>query len=464
MNLHAIVKKFPRPIKETLKAAYGAIPPRLRLGRTFWATYHFLQRSQWWDSGKLQDYQMQELEHLLGHCYENVPYYRRLFEERGLKPSDIQSPEDLRRLPYLRKEQIRRDPQAFLARNRRIDRLQLLDTSGTSGTPLQFYVDEDELQREWAFVCHQWSRVGYQPGDARANIRGRYISGAKPYEWDPILHVLRLSPVVSGKETATLYLELVRSYGLKFLCGYPSAISHFASLIRRHGLRTDLKLTAVLFASEALYPWQRTLVEDVFACRTYNFYGLAEHVAIAGECEVSHAFHCVPQYGITELDPQTGEIAGTGFLNHAHPFIRYKTTDVAALPAGSGCEKCGRHYWPVLPDIEGRLQDFIVTPEGLSISSCTLAFPFDGRKTISRVQIVQESLDRVILRTAPINEESPRLFSKELGLARNGLQRILGNNVTIKDERISPQECASAEKFRFIVSHLPTTCDAATRV
>lgn len=65
MQIRAIAKKLPKPIQGTLKAAYGVIPPRLRLGRAFWETYNFLQESQWWDAGRLQDYQMRQLERLL---------------------------------------------------------------------------------------------------------------------------------------------------------------------------------------------------------------------------------------------------------------------------------------------------------------------------------------------------------------------------------------------------------------
>ena len=456
MTRRVIVKKLPRAIRQVLKAAYGTIPPRFRLGRAFWETYHFLQQSQWWDQARLREYQMRELERLLAHCYENVPYYRRLFDERGLKPADIQSLSDLTKLPCLGKDEIRREPQAFVARNRRVDRLQQRYTTGTSGEPLQFYVDHDELQREWAFACHQWNRVGYEPGDARAELIGRRIEGPKPYFWDPVPRALRLSPIVHEKDTVSLYLDRMQSYGIRFLYGYPSAITYFASLIRRHGVRVGAKLTAVLFASETLYPWQRMIAQEVFDCRTYSFYGLAEHVVIAGECEASRAYHFMPQYGIAEVDSQTGEIAGTGFLNHANPFIRYRTSDIAALPAGSGCPACGRQYYPMAPDIEGRLQDFVLTPDGASFNSCTLTFPFKERKTIGRVQLVQETLDRVILRVAPLGGDRTRQFLDELGVAHNTLQQILGHEVTVKDEIISSDESTGSGKFRFIVSHLPS--------
>ncbi len=455
MKMRTLAKRLPGPVKQALTSAYGAIPPRLRLGRAFWQTYNFLEQSQWWDSARLEGYQMHELQRLLTHCYKQVPYYRRIFDERALKPANIQSLDDLKKLPYLRKEQIRQEPRAFVARNRRTARLQRRFTIGTSGQPLRFYVDRDELEREWAFAFHQWSRVGYRPGDARVEIRGQRIEGAKPYEWNPVLRVLRLSPVMPRKEVVNLYLETIRSHGIRFLYGYPSALTCFASSIKRYGLRVDLKLTAVLFASETLYPWQRTLAEDVFACRSYNFYGLAEHVVIAGECEASRAFHCIPQYGVTEVDPQTGEITGTGFLNHGNPFIRYRTTDIASLPVGGGCEQCGRQYCPVLPEIEGRLQDFIVTPEGMAIGRCVLTFPFRESRTIGHVQIVQESLDRVTLRAAPVDGGNSRQFTHELIIARAGLQRILGAGVSIESERIRAEEGAGPGKLRFIISRLP---------
>ena len=455
MGIRTIVKKLPRPVRRTLRAAYGAIPPRLRLGRAFWETYNFLEESQEWDATRLQDYQMRELERLLVQCYENVPYYRRVFDERALKPTDIQSLSDLSKLPYLHKEQIRRNPQVFIARNRRTEGLEVRFTTGTSGQPLQFYIDTDEWDREWAFAFHLWSHAGYRPGDARAEVRGQHILAPRPYVWDPVIRVLRLSPIMKEKETVALYLETIRSWGIKFLYGYPSALTNFASLVKRYGLRVDLKLTAILFASETLYPWQRALVEEVFACRSYNFYGLAEHVVIGGECEHSRAFHCMPQYGVTEVDPQTGEITGTGFLNHVNPFVRYKTADIASVPVGRGCDKCGRPYDPILPDVEGRLQDFVVTPEGRAVGHCMMTFPFKESHTIGRVQLVQESLDHVTVRTAPVDDSNPRQFADDLAHARDILRQMLGDGVTIRMEPIPPEECAAPGKLRFIVSHLP---------
>ncbi len=77
---------FPRPLKQCLRYAYGALPFGIRYGKVFRETYAFLQESQWWSRERLEEYQLAQLGKLLDHAYENVPYYRRVFDERGLKP------------------------------------------------------------------------------------------------------------------------------------------------------------------------------------------------------------------------------------------------------------------------------------------------------------------------------------------------------------------------------------------
>jgi len=93
--LRSFVNSLPYPIKQGAKYIYGVIPPRFRYSKIFWDTYSFLQESQWWSKEKLEEYQMQQLEKLLNHAYNNVPYYKKVFDERGLKPKDIQDFDDL---------------------------------------------------------------------------------------------------------------------------------------------------------------------------------------------------------------------------------------------------------------------------------------------------------------------------------------------------------------------------------
>jgi len=450
--MRALIRRLPYPIKQNLKRAYGALPLSLRYGKAFRDTYRFLLESQWWTRERLQEYQMEQLSRLLAHAYENVPYYRQLFAEYGLKPEDIQTFDDLRRLPSLQKDDFKRNIDMMVASNRDTRKLRVATTSGTSGKPLQFYWDWHEHQREWAFVCHQWSRVGYQPGEPRVELRGQVVQGKNTVYHDPVERVLRLSPRIDSKEQAVLYLDEIESFGARFLHGYPSAIGHLALMAHQYGLRIGFRLKAVLSASEPVYPWQREVIQQVFGCRIYSFYGMAEHVVMAGECENSATYHCVPQYGITEIDPVTDEIIGTSFLNYANPFIRYRTTDIASQPVGLGCSVCGRHYYPIFAAVAGRLDDYIVTPKGIPVSPAAITHPFKDLKTVRLSQLTQDSADRLVVRVVPWEPLNQGELEKEKSKLRRELQAILTPDMNIRVDLVDSIEVSESGKFKWIQS------------
>ena len=101
MMLMNSAKSLPYSLKQELKYVHAVIPLPIRCGKVFSETYAFLQKSQWWSRERLEEYLLQQLSKLLHHAYENVPYYLRVFDERGLKPKDIQDFKDLQQLPYL---------------------------------------------------------------------------------------------------------------------------------------------------------------------------------------------------------------------------------------------------------------------------------------------------------------------------------------------------------------------------
>jgi len=454
MSLKRLIKKLPYSVQQSVKYIYGAIPPSIRYGKVFWETYKFLEISQWWSREKLEEYQIQQLKELLHHAYENVPYYRKALDERGLKPKDIQEFNDLRKLPYLTKDIFKEHFNKFVAKNIKLNSLSISHTSGTSGKPLQFYTDESIMQRELAYIYHQWSRVGVEPGVPMVQLRGATIERKKPIDYDPMRKVLRLSPRIDNKEIASYYIEKINQFGAKFLHGYPSAIAIFALLIKQHGFSVPFKLNAVLFASEAVYLWQREITEEVFKCRIFSHYGIAEQVVLAGDCENTYYYHCIPQYGITEIDTENNEIIGTGFLNNINPFIRYRTTDVASQSSYSGCSKCGRQYIPIFSSVEGRLEDFIITPKEVLISPAVITHPFKDFKTIKNSQIVQGNVNEVILKIVPWDDCDQTILMEELKLLCQGFQTILGSDMNIRAEIVESIPLSKTGKFKWIISEV----------
>jgi len=454
MSLRKTVKNFSPSIQKFIKHLYGLTPIRIRYGKDFWDTYNFLEKSQWWDKEKLEQYQIEQLKRLLGHAYRNVPYYKKVFTEYGIKPEKINCIDDFKKIPYLTKEIVKNNSLELTATNYNKKDLYIAHTSGTTGKPMQWYVSLSENQKEYAFICHQWSRMGFYPGDRIVQIRGTVLEDNKVFDFDPITNVLRLSPKLISKKTAENYIKLINDFGAKFLHGYPSIISVFASIIKENKLVIPFNLKSVFFASEAVYPWEKKLVEEVFNCRVFSHYGMAEKVVLAGECEKTINYHSIPQYGITEMD--NNEIIGTSFIDYVTPFIRYRTTDIVEEITGNNdliCD-CKRQYFPVFKRIEGRLVDFIITPDGGYISPTAITHTFNDFLSIKETQLIQHSLHLLEVKVVPYDNISRTMLDKELQKIKEELISIIGKDIKVKTTILKELELTKSGKFRWIISKI----------
>ena len=353
--------------------------------KEFLKWYNFLQESQWWSKQKLEEYQIQQLTKLLHHAYKNVPYYRRVFNERGLKPDDIRDFDDLRKLPFLTKQIIQDNLEDLRAQNYPLRKFQYVTTGGSTGIPVGFYIERGiSSVREWAFMFTQWSRVGFKTGDRSVILRGNIVQFAKKgkfWEYDPVNQNLILSSYHLTNENMPKYIQKIKEFKPDFIQAYPSAITILARFMKEHNIENFPNIKAVLCGSENLYPWQRELLEEVFRCRVYSWYGHSEQAVLAGECEKSSYYHIFPEYGIVELigengkpvieNNKIGEIIATGLNSFIFPFIRYKTMDLG-MCTNQRCS-CGRNY-SLLERIEGRLQELIVTKDKRLITLTALIF------------------------------------------------------------------------------------------
>ena len=302
----------------------------------FLKTYRLLKKSQWWTKEQLEDYQMQQLDKLLNHAYENVPYYRKVFDERGLKPKDIQDFSDLQKLPFVTKEIIRGNLHDLKARDYPPTKFEYVTTGGSTGIPLGFYYEQGISRAiEWAFMKTQWDRVGYRFRDRCVILKGNVVKSADQGKlWEPTLfgRWLILSSYHMTEENLPKYITKIREFKPRFIQAYPSVITILARFMKKHSIEPFNSVKAILCSSENMYPGQRELLGDVFQRRIYAWYGHAERVVLAGECERNTFYHIFPEYGIVELigengkrvteDGNVGIIVGTGLTNYAISFIR----------------------------------------------------------------------------------------------------------------------------------------------
>ncbi len=464
MSIQNLAKKLPYPIKQSFKHIYGAIPPYIRYGKVFWETYNFLQESQWWSRGKLEEYQIQQLSKLLHHAYENVPYYRKVFDERGLKPKDIQGFDDLKKLPYLTKESIQGNLSNLIARNYPKSKFQYVTTGGSTGIPLGFYHERGVSEKkELAFILTQWQRVGFEIGDKCVVLRGNVVSSSgrgKFWEYDQVDKNLILSSYHMTDEMLPKYIEKMRQFKPDFIQAYPSAITILARFMKANNIKSFHGVKAVLCGSENLYLWQRQLLEEIFKCRVYSWYGHSEQAVLAGECERSIYYHIFPEYGFVELinkdghiinkEDEMGEIVATGFNNYAMPFIRYKTKDIAVY-SEQKCV-CERNY-PLLKKVEGRSQDFVVTIDKRLITLTALIFAqhFSAFSKLKEMQLVQESEGELLVKIVKFPQYSDRDEQEIL----SKMQTAVGKGLNIKFEYVDHIPRTKSGKCRFLIQKLP---------
>ncbi len=414
----AFAKRLPPILQKPFRSFYGLLPPHFRLGQSFRETTELLRESQWWSKGALEEYQNQQLQRLLRHAYDNVPYYTRLFNERRLKPKDITSTKDLRKLPCLTKEIVREHFVELISRNIPKSQMQLARTSGTTADPLSFYREKKRTDSlEVGFVEALWNRVGFQTWYHR-RVDFPPEKAFKPgswFEYDSVNRILNLSPYHMTEKNLFEYVNKIEGFTPSAIMANPSTGIILADFMQRHNIRPFSTVKTILLGSEMLYPWQRDKLSEAFDCRIFSCYGQAERVVFAGECELSTKYHVFPEYGVTELLDRRGEpieeagekgaITGTAFNNYAMPLIRYRMGDIAVW-SDKKCG-CGRNY-PLFEKIEGREQEFVVSKDGTLVPLLTIPYTTILKdKNVEQFQFHQDIPGKLILKLVTMADYGP---------------------------------------------------------
>ncbi|KEH92370.1 phenylacetate--CoA ligase family protein [Clostridium massiliodielmoense] len=401
-----LLKKSPKIIEKPVRFLYYSIPDYRRYSNVFRENYDFLNESQWWDKQKQKEYQILQLQKIIKHSYETVPYYTNLFNEYGIDYKQIQDFSDMKKIPYLTKQIIQDNLEDLISNKFYKNEVGYATTGGSTGTPMGFYIDSKyDKAREWAFIAHMWSRVGY---DVRRVNRCVILRGNVPnkgiYEYknrDLILSSFKLT-----EENMDKYIDLIEKFDPDFIQAYPSSIIILSKYINETNRKINCKnLKSIICASENIYEAQRNDIEKAFGVRVYSFYGHTEHACIGGECEKSNYYHIQSEYGYMELideyDNQItnenglGEIVATGFNNYVVPFIRYKTCDIA-VNTNEKCS-CGRNY-KLIKKIDGRKQEYFVDLHKNKVTFTWADYPlWQCKDRIWAYQYIQNEPGKVIL-------------------------------------------------------------------
>jgi phenylacetate-CoA ligase len=429
-----------------------------------------LEESQWWPAERLEELQSSRLRALITHAYEHVPYYRRVMDERAIRPSDIRSGDDLKRLPVLTRELVRANSENLIARGYPRSRLHRGTTGGSTGSPLVFYTtSEDQRDRGFARGIRALEFAGVELGERRVLIRiARHHDRAR----QKLLHRLsrRVERVVElDSRDITLQslpsiVALLSRSNMRCLTGYPSAVAYIAAWIRETGV-TPPELDSVITGGEQLFEHQRQRIRDVFHREPHSKYSCQEVFEIAMECEAHTGLHVAAEDVVLEivddvdtpLPPGTeGRILLTNLHNYGMPFIRYENGDAGSFVA-EACP-CGRAL-PLLSHVVGRRFDMIHTPSGRRITGSNLGSGRFALLPILQFQVVQEGLDHIVVHIVPRAGTGPAGLEDIRARIPPMLSEIIGDDVRVEVEFCDHIALTAGGKHLLVVSNIdPDIC------
>ncbi len=405
-GVRELYESSPLWIRRGAGFCFRRLPMRLRYGSVYGRMRGLLRATRNVGLDELQALEDRLLREAIEHAYHHVPFYRSVMRERGVEPRHLRSRADLQLLPLLDKSTLRDQISALRSQIHGDSERLYVTTGGSTGEPVGFDLQVGVCRsKEAAMLDHAWGMVGYQRSDRGAIVRGSVLNRERICDEDPIKGSLLLSSYHLTDEHVPMMIDRLRGYRPRYIQAYPSAAAILGRQLIESGTPPPEGLRALLLSSETLRPDQRRLLVEAFRCRIYSWYGHAERVVYAAECEQGEGYHVFPEYGSAELVDESGEvlpwesgvqgeIVGTALWNRVMPLIRYRTYDVATV-AGDPCS-CGRPH-PRLASIEGRLQEFLIARGGRPISTAALNMHSDVFDRVDHVQFRQREEGRVEL-------------------------------------------------------------------
>ena len=420
------------------------------------ALYDFyrLKRNLSLSQDELIEKQRKMLVAVVKQAYENVPFYHRKFDAAGIKPSDIRSVEDLRRIPSTRKQEIQSSqPQDMLASNVKIEDCVHEKTTGSSGRPLHIYLNKSASDYRFAVMARAYWENGLRPWHKMVHME---TSSAARGTVDPRFRgvVRRLS--IARTDPVAEQLKIFEEYKPDFIMSNPSSLAPIANM--RKDRKLNFRPQLILTGSELLLPDEAKLIRRVFDCDSVDDYGSHELGPMSWECREHVGYHVNVDNVVLEFLDKDGEnvapdeqgnIVCTSLVNYSMPFIRYHIDD-KGIPSDEKCP-CGRPL-PLMKIIEGREDDFLTTTDGRIISPLVLSMLwYIGNPDVTQFRIVQESRDRLTIQLEGLKTS---LSKETMNSARSMIAEILGQDMQVEFQLVDKIEQDAGGKLRKIVSRL----------
>ncbi len=313
--------------------------------------------------------QLERLQATVRHCM-NSPFYKQRFEEIGLKPEDIKSLDDIRKIPFTTKADLRDTYPFGMASVPLRECTRLHSSSGTTGTPTVILHTQKDLD-EWANqVARNLWMVGLRPDDVFQNSSGYgMFTGGLGFQYGAERMGMLTIPAAAGNSLRQI--KFMTDFGTTALHAVPSYVTRLYEVMQSAGVdpRKDTKLKVLAIGAEPHSEEQRRRIEEMMGVKAYNSFGMSEMCGpgVGFECQEQNGLHFWEDYYIVEIvDPETlepvadgeiGELVLTTLCREAMPLLRYRTRDLTRV-LGRSCP-CGRNHVRI-DRMRGRSDDMMV--------------------------------------------------------------------------------------------------------
>ena len=231
-----------------------------------------LEKTQYLSRKEISSLQSKNLRALITHAYTTVPYYHRIFKERGLRPEDIKCVLDLSKLPVLTKSDVRRNFTDLTSTDYSRNQLIPYETGGT-GSPLKFYITRDKISWEIAAEYRAYGWANYRLGDrcfmfwgSHRDLHTNILKKATSL----LQRTIAVDPFVLSDEVLTNFAVMLRKFNPEVIRGYAAPVYMMAKYLLEEGI-TDLQPKAVITGAETLFDQMRKTIEKAFGCPVFDF-------------------------------------------------------------------------------------------------------------------------------------------------------------------------------------------------
>lgn len=333
-------------------------------------------------------------------------------------------------------------------------------TGGTTGASMKVIYTKKDMQERFAILDHFRAQHGYELGKKTAWFSGKNLITQKDISkgicshYDFINKIRFYSTFLINEKNFDVYWKSLNEFQPEFLVGFPSSVFEICQIAKARGLKYTGKAKVFFPTAETVLAEHRRVISEVLGCKLVDQYASSEGAPFILECGAGH-LHIHPLTGIFEVvddsleETQSGQILVTSFTTHGTPLIRYRIGDSITLADSTKQCKCGSIF-PLVERIEGRTNDYILSPMNGKVNLGNISNSTKDTKGIVCFQLIQDRLDLLEVKMV-VNKEFDN--TQELNFIK-ALRERVGDSIQFSINYVEEIPKEKSGKFRIVKNNL----------